>query len=63
MTRRLGSGFNLVFKLNQKMVILNRFVTKIKKFHVRIKKTDFEHLQKWKKFNIRSFVWSFVLIV
>jgi hypothetical protein len=41
------------------MLILKRFVTKIDFFfHVRIKETDFEHLQKWKKLNIRSIVWS-----
>jgi hypothetical protein len=38
-----------VIELNLKRLILARFVTKYIFFHVRIKKTDVEYLQKWKK--------------
>ena len=38
-----------VIELNLKRLILARFVTKYNFFHVRIKKTDVEYLQKWKK--------------
>jgi hypothetical protein len=37
---RVGICFNHVIELNQKMLILARFVTKNDFFHVRIKKTD-----------------------
>ena len=35
-----------MIELNQKMLILTRFVTKNDFFHVRIKKTGVEYLQK-----------------
>ena len=47
--RRVGLGFNCVIELNQKMLILTRFVTKNDFVRVRIKKTDVEYLRKWKK--------------
>jgi hypothetical protein len=37
---RVGICFNHVIELNQKMLILTRFVAKNDFFHVRIKKTD-----------------------
>jgi hypothetical protein len=37
---RMGICFNHVIELDQKMLILARFVTKNYFFHVRIKKTD-----------------------
>jgi hypothetical protein len=44
----VGSRFNRVIELNEKMLILKRFVTKMIFFHVRIKKTEVEYLQKWR---------------
>ena len=44
-----GSGFNRVIELNQKMLILARFVTKNGFVHVSIKKDNDEYLQKWRK--------------
>ena len=46
---RVGSDFNRLIELNQKMLILTRFVAKNYFVHVRIKKTDVEYLQKWRK--------------
>ena len=46
---RVGSDSNRVIELNQKMLILTRFVAKNYFVHVRIKKTDVEYLQKWRK--------------
>ena len=37
---RMGISFNHVIELNQKMLILTRFVTKNDFFHVGINKTD-----------------------
>ena len=45
---RFERGFNHVFELNLKMLILARFVTKNIFVHVTIKKTDVEYLQKWR---------------
>jgi len=46
---RVRSDFNHVIELNQKMLNLKRFVPKNDFFHIRIKKTDVEYLQKWRK--------------
>ena len=48
-TCRVGSGFNRVIELNQKMLILTRFVTKNDFFSCQDKETEVEYLQKWRK--------------
>jgi hypothetical protein len=49
LTCRMKSCSNRVIELNLKILILAKFVAKNICFHVRIKKTDFDYLNKWMK--------------
>jgi hypothetical protein len=43
------SDFNRVIEISRNMLILKRFVPKNVFFNTSIKKTDVDHLQKWRK--------------
>jgi hypothetical protein len=59
-----GIRFNCVIELNQKMLTLKRFVAKIILFFMSgSSKLILNIFKNGKKLNIRSIVWSFVLIV
>ena len=62
--RSVGLYFNCGIKLNQKMLILKRFVAKKYFFFMSgSSKLILNIFKNGKKINIRSIVWSFVLIV
>ena len=62
--RYVGLYFNCGIELNQKMLILKRFVAKFFFFFMSgSRKLILNIFKNGKKLNIRSIVWSFVLIV